>query len=182
MRFETDIKRIEELAAEREDENWEFRGYLKGWCDLSSDEIDAHFQRFFEEVSEEIDCTECANCCIKVTPLLKTGEIKILADSRGLSYSTFCEKYLVEDPEEGGFIFKTLPCPFLKDKRCIVYPSRPHECRSYPHLQKEGRIFSLTSIFENCSVCPIVYNVYELMKQELWNPEEMDEFIEFGDE
>jgi len=180
MSLVSDINTIEKLTAEKEDANWRFRCFLKGWCDLPSEEIDALFHRFTEEVTREIDCTECANCCRKVSPLLKSKDIERLAAFLGLSRTAFCEKYLVESEEDRGFHFKTLPCPFLEGNLCTVYSSRPHDCRSYPHLQKKDRVFSMTAIFSNCSVCPIVYNVYELLKHHLWDPDQMEEFLHFG--
>ena len=169
MKFEIDIRRIEKLAAQKADENWKFRNYLKGWCDLSSKEIDTRFKYYYEIVSKEIDCTKCANCCIKLQPLLSLRDVKSMATHLGLSYSLFLEKYIVEDEEEDGFVFNTFPCPLLKDNLCTVYSSRPLECRAYPHLDKKDRIFSMTTVFESCSVCLIVYNVYELLKKELWH-------------
>ena len=42
------------------------------------------------------------------------------------------------------------------------------DCRSYPHLHKKEIISRLMGVVFNCSVCPIVFNVYEQMKLELW--------------
>ena len=179
MKVETDIKRIEMLAAQKEDDNWKFRCFLKRRCDLPSEEIDALFQRFSEDVTREIDCTECANCCRKVSPLLNSKDVETLAALLGLSRGVFCEKYLVESEEDDGFHFKILPCPFLKGNFCTVYSSRPHDCRSYPHLHKKDRVFSMNAILSNCSVCPIVYNVYELLKEELSDTGQMDGFVDF---
>jgi Fe-S-cluster containining protein len=180
MKFETSMNRIEKLAAEKEDENWKFRCFLKGWCELSNEEIDELFHRFAEEVTREIDCTQCANCCREVKPLLQARDIERLANFLGMSLTSFCEKHLIESEDEEGFYFNTLPCPFLEGNLCTVYDSRPDDCRSYPHLQKEDRVFCITTIFSNCSVCPIIYNVYELLKNELWDPEQMEAFPRFG--
>jgi Fe-S-cluster containining protein len=180
MKFEFDIDRIKKLAIQREDENWMFRCFLKGRCDLSSEEIDTLFRQFAKEVTREIDCMECANCCREVKPLLQSKDMERLGSFLGLSRTSFCEKYLVESEEEKGFHFKILPCPFLEGNLCTVYDSRPHDCRSYPHLQKKDRVFCMTDIFSNCSVCPIVYNVYELLKKELYDPDQMEEFLRFG--
>ena len=170
MNFESDVNRVERLAEQKEDENWEFRCFLKGECDLSSEEIDELFRRFADEVTSKIDCTRCANCCKKVEPLLDSKDVERLAAFLDITSNDFCERYLVESDEESGFHFKSLPCPFLKDNLCTVYDARPHDCRSYPHLKKKDRVFSMNTIFSNCSICPIVYNVYELMKRELWSP------------
>jgi Fe-S-cluster containining protein len=55
----------------------------------------------------------------------------------------------------------------LLDNACTVYPDRPGVCRAYPTLYKEGFVRNLGITFSNCSVCPIVYNVYELVKMEI---------------
>ena len=44
---------------------------------------------------------------------------------------------------------------------------RPNDCRSYPHLHKPEFVFRLIQAVSNCSVCPISYNVFELLKQEI---------------
>ena len=40
--------------------------------------------------------------------------------------------------------------------------------RPFPHLHKEEFIFRLWGVVENCPICPIVFNVYEQLKDELW--------------
>ncbi|MFZ4394680.1 MAG: YkgJ family cysteine cluster protein [Kiritimatiellia bacterium] len=71
--------------------------------------------------------------------------------------------------EDGDLTFNRRPCPFLSENRCRVYEHRPDTCRSYPHLQKKEFVFRLTQAVGNCSVCPIVFNVYERLKTELWH-------------
>lgn len=179
MNIETDIKRIEKLADQKQEENWKFRCYLKELCYLPSEEIDALFQQFSESVKKEVDCTKCANCCKEISPLLNSKDIEVLAANLHLTRSAFHEKYLVESEDDEGFNFKSLPCPFLAGNLCSVYSFRPWDCRSYPHLHKKDRISHMNTIVSNCSVCPIVYNVYELLKKKLFDFEEMDEFFDF---
>ena len=38
MKLETDLKKIMEMAEKREDENWDFRSFLKGY-DIESEEL-----------------------------------------------------------------------------------------------------------------------------------------------
>jgi len=38
--METDLNKIRKLSKEKEDENWEFRSFLKG-CDISEEKIDS---------------------------------------------------------------------------------------------------------------------------------------------
>jgi Fe-S-cluster containining protein len=166
--MEIDPKRIRILSKEKEEENWRFRSFLKGY-DISIEELDAIVHELYEKVSSEIECTACANCCEQVTPLLYEEDIKRLARSTGDPVSQFKEKYLVEGEDEGNFEFNMRPCPFLKNKRCSQYDARPKDCRSFPHLHKPEFVFRLIGVVENCSICPIVFNVYEYLKDEIWH-------------
>ena len=40
MKVETDLKKIKEIAQKKEDENWEFRSFLKGY-DIKVEELDS---------------------------------------------------------------------------------------------------------------------------------------------
>jgi len=166
MKLETDPKRIAVLAKEKEDTNWAFRCFLKG-CDLSIEELDSVVHDLYKNVSSQIDCRQCANCCKVIRPLLEPRDIERLATHLRLSVEEFLSEYLEPDEDGEGYFFKTTPCAFLKDNLCTVYPQRPDACRSYPHLHKHEFVFRLNQVFSNCSVCPIVYNVYERLKQEM---------------
>jgi Fe-S-cluster containining protein len=61
-----------------------------------------------------------------------------------------------------------VPCGFLQEQGCSVYDSRPDDCRSFPHLHKREFRSRLIGVIENCSICPIVYNVFEGLKSDLW--------------
>ncbi|MBN1676299.1 MAG: hypothetical protein JXR37_34970 [Kiritimatiellae bacterium] len=52
------------------------------------------------------------------------------------------------------------------------------DCRSYPHLHKKPFVARLTQAYSNCSVCPIVYNVYEELKKRLWDRGKSLPFLE----
>jgi len=56
--IETDLEKIQALAREKEEENWEFRSFLKGFCPLSPEEIDRLVHKLNREVSSLIDCTK----------------------------------------------------------------------------------------------------------------------------
>ncbi|HUV79637.1 MAG TPA: YkgJ family cysteine cluster protein [Candidatus Bathyarchaeia archaeon] len=169
--METDIAIIKEASKEKAEENWAFRAYLRE-CNMSPEEIDAVVHRLSKEISSKIDCKACANCCKMVTPVLDEDDIVKLSAGLGISTAEFYEEYLVED--EDGLKFKMKPCPFLKDNSCWLYAYRPKDCRSYPHLHKEGFVFRLMEVIANCSVCPIVFNVYETLKEERWHKDPID--------
>ena len=85
MKVETDLKEIRETAEKKEDENWEFRSFLKGY-DIEVEELDSIVHGLFEGVYRE-----------------------------------------------------------------------------------EEFVFRLIGVIENYEVCPIVFNVYEQLKDELWH-------------
>ncbi|MFQ5649965.1 MAG: YkgJ family cysteine cluster protein [bacterium] len=176
MTIEKNLKTIERIGKERKDENWEFRSFLKQ-LDMEINEIDAIVHRITDEVSSQIDCTECGNCCKHVRPTLDDDDISRFASGLKISIAELREEYLVEQTESvSDPAFKALPCPFLVDNRCSNYEFRPKACASYPHLHKDEFVFRLWAVVENCSICPIVFNVYERLKLELWHNDDNDLF------
>ncbi len=167
MKLETKIQRIQQLAKKREEANWAFRCFLKG-SDFSIRSIDFAVHNLNREVSREIDCTRCANCCKTAQPVLTPADVRRLAKHLNLRVNEFRSRFLADDPEREGSAFRDRPCPFLQDNFCTVYEHRPRDCRSYPHLHKRGFVFRMNQAFENCAICPIVFNVYEDLKREFW--------------
>lgn len=167
--METNLNRIKKLSRKKEAENWKFRAFLKS-CNLPGEKIDSIVHDLFRDVSGKIDCKNCANCCRKILPLLDQDDIGRFSKGLGISPLEFKRHYLVEaEGEPGKYAFNKKPCPFLQDNLCSHYDLRPEDCRSYPHLHKEGFTSRVTGVIENCSICPIAYNVYELLKAELWH-------------
>lgn len=176
--METDINKIRVLSKEREDENWKFRSFLKE-CDISEDEIDSLVHKLYRKVSSEIDCTACANCCKEVQPVLDQEDAEKFSKGLGISVAQFKEKYLVEDEEPEKFVFNAKPCPFLKNNSCSNYPYRPKDCVSYPHLHNSDFVLRLIWVINNYSVCPIVFNVYECLKDEISHHSKFNNFNGF---
>jgi len=169
MKIETDLKKIEKIARKNEDENWEFRSFLKG-SHMEIDEMDFLVHRLFELVSKEIDCKMCANCCRTVSPGLDQEDIARLSQGLRMDTEGFKQQFLMKDEKNFSeeWIFNKKPCPFLKGNLCSHYELRPESCRSFPHLHKEEFVFRLLGVVNNYAVCPIVFNVYEQLKNELW--------------
>jgi Fe-S-cluster containining protein len=155
--IETDPRRVAKLAQARVDAHLKLRTYLKSH--VSEAETDALFSRLYQEVSREIDCTQCANCCVHQSPRLQVEDIERLSRRLGHERRELEKTLLREDAN--GFMFARQPCPLLEGKLCSCYEDRPEDCRSYPHLDKPGRVWSLMSIIGNAEVCPIVYEVLE---------------------
>lgn len=113
---------------------------------------------------ENINCLECANCCTTTGPLFLNKDIDRLARHFKMRPSEFTEKYLTTD-DDSDFVFKNMPCPFLKDKYCSVYESRPNACREYPHTQQRQILRKLAITEKNALICPAVSKVVEGLKK-----------------
>ena len=97
----TDPQEVERLAEELEDENWEFRVWIRNHYGFDDPKLNGMVWRLTGGLMEQIDCT--------------SGKWQLPA-----------------------------PCPLLEGNLCRVYGNR---------------------------ICPIVFNLFELMKEELnWRP------------
>ena len=143
------------------------------------EEVDKIVHRLNEEISSKIDCKTCANCCNTVLPVLNEKDIEKLSKGLRIPIAQVNSKYLTKEEDE--ITFNKTPCPLLKDNLFSYYDSRPKDCVSYPHLHKEGFVFRLFGVIDNYSVCPIVFNVFERLKAEIWHYRHFDEFEEFDD-
>ena len=75
--------------------------------------------------------------------------------------SEFIDAYLTID-EDGDFVAKTLPCPFLgSDNFCSIYENRPSDCHRFPYTDEDVIIKRQQPTLKNSSFCPIVYFVLE---------------------
>lgn len=181
MKLPTDPKVVARLAEAREDANWRFRTFLKG-VDFEIKELDAIVRKHYEYVARQIDCCACGNCCRQILPTLSDADVRRLAAGLGITAEEVVGRYLARD-EDGDLTFNRRPCPLLEGNLCRAYKHRPETCRSYPHLQNEDFVFRLAQAVSNCSVCPIVFNVFERLKDELWHkPDDVwDEELEWDD-
>ena len=168
MRLETDLARIEELAKQKDDENWRFRSFLKVY-DGPDGRIDSIFHDLYQRVSSAIDCRQCANCCKRIRPALSQKDIRAFAAGLRMPVDEFRARHLVPGETWGEWRFSKLPCPFLAENLCTNYEHRPRDCRSFPHLHKMDFTARLWNVVENYSICPIVFNVYEHLKEALWH-------------
>ena len=122
-------------------------------------ELDKIVHQLHEEAFLKIDCLECANCCSSISPTLYDKDIDRLSKALKIKPSVFTETYLKLD-EEGDYVFKETPCPFLlPDNYCLYYEARPKACREYPHTDRKRFYQILKLSVKNMEVCPAAYNV-----------------------
>jgi hypothetical protein len=164
-----DLVQIYVLAQAKEEENWEFRQFLKHQCRLGSSEIDKQVIATTKRIWAGIDCTQCANCCREVTPTFSEEEVNRLAVRLGMTRQKLIDAHLerAEDGDGNPWQTRTKPCPFLKNNRCSVYEDRPGDCRGYPYLDEPDFAFRTMGMIERTFTCPIVYEVMEELKPSL---------------
>lgn len=114
-----------------------------------------------EQAFSKVDCLQCANCCKNYSPRFKTPDIKRISKHLKMRESDFIETYLVVD-EEGDFVVKSLPCPFLgADNFCTIYDERPSDCRRFPYTDEDVIIKRQVLTLKNSTFCPITWYVLE---------------------
>ena len=162
----TDLVQIRLLGEKKRDENLRLRRHMK-----SHDHSDRILRRIAEGIEEQIDCTQCANCCRMATAKVTERDVDRLARHFRVKPERIMADYVVECEEEGHILRRREngECVFLEGNECTVYESRPEVCQRYPHLVRgQGSIASrMWSMVDRASVCPIVYNTLEAFKVEL---------------
>ena len=127
-------------------------------------DLDDRFHELHEEVFQEIDCLECANCCKTTSPIFIPADIDRIAKGLRMKSVDFIEQYLRVD-EEGDYVLKTAPCPFLgDDNKCFVYEDRPRACREYPHTDRKRMYQIMDLTLKNTLVCPAVGRIVQKLK------------------
>lgn len=166
--LETDHKRIETLSQKNANANLAFANYL---TTLNPEMVEERIKQVAAEVTAAVDCTACAKCCKALIIAPDYADVSLLASSQcasngePMTTGEFKKKYMRVD-FEGDLVFKQRPCPFLKNSRCSVYEVRPKLCRKYPYLDQGGVLKDLNRVLRNVSVCPIVFNTFERLKDE----------------
>jgi Fe-S-cluster containining protein len=156
-----DLNRFKELAKKKSAENKKF---LQGLKRKEPRNLDEAFHTVHEEVFEEINCLDCANCCKTTSPIFYENDIERLAKSLKMKPGDFVQKYLRID-EDNDYVLQTAPCPFLDaDNYCVVYEDRPKACREYPHTDRKKMYQVLDLANKNTMVCPAVFEMVERLK------------------
>jgi len=130
-----------------------------------ANQLDKEAQKLHDEIFNEIDCLQCANCCKSISPTLYDKDIERLSRTLRIKPSEFIDKFLLID-EDKDYVFKQAPCPFLDNENyCLVYESRPKACREYPHTDRPRFYQILKLTVKNTFVCPAAYYVMEEIKK-----------------
>lgn len=150
-------------AKQKEDENYAFRTFLKIHAD--PEELDKQFLELHHELFSSYDCNSCRNCCKQYRGNLSEEEITDCAEKFNMSPGEFKEKYLHQN-QEGTYDTNHLPCDFLQaDGSCLLGECKPVSCAEYPFTARPDRWSSLLGIMSNLSVCPVLFEMIERLKE-----------------
>ena len=153
---------FKDLARSKRKENKKFFSRLSK---QDGKKLNAQFHSMHEEVFSETDCLKCARCCRATGPLLTKQDIQRISKKQGMKPADFEKQYLRMD-EDGDWVMKSLPCPFLElaTNKCTIYEYAPKACRQYPHTDHPNMKSILGLTQTNVRHCPAVYEMVERMK------------------
>ncbi len=161
MESDLDIQRIMDLGLNQLKQNQKLASKLKS---SKPKNLDATVHEFHDAAFEEIDCLDCANCCMTTSPGMHDKDVERLAKHLRIKPVEVIEKYMEMDTD-GEYVFRSAPCPFLgADNYCSVYSSRPLACREYPHTNRKRFYQVLDLSVKNTAVCPAVVRIFEKLQ------------------
>jgi hypothetical protein len=165
----TDLVQIRLQGEKKRNENERFRRFMK-----SHSHSDRVLRRVAGEIEEQIDCTQCANCCKVASVTVSERDIERLARYLRITPAKFQAEYTTRSEKEDPTLRRTTEsgCTVLDGNFCNVYDARPDICRRFPHLVRgQGSLASrMWQFIDRACYCPIVYNSLEAFKQELKFP------------
>ena len=151
-------------AKQMEDENYAFRTYLKVHAD--PEKLDAQFLKLHHELFANYDCNSCRNCCKKYRGNLSDEDLSKCAEKFKMTPDDFKAQYLHQN-KEGTYDTNHKPCDFLqKDGSCLLGDCKPANCAEFPFTARPDRWASLLGIVSNASVCPVLFEMLEILKDE----------------
>ena len=160
----TDLVQIRRLGERKRGENMRLRVHLK-----THNYVERKLRKIGQEIQDQIDCRECANCCKVASIAPSKRDIDAMARFLRIGRAQFLEQYTALD-EEGELILKRSAsgCVFLEGLDCTIYEARPRTCDAFPHIVKgEGPISTrMWQFVDRATYCPIVYNSLEAFKVE----------------
>jgi len=68
------------------------------------------------EITQQIDCTLCGNCCSQLQPELHEKDIATLAHLENTTTENYTNNYCEKNESEEIFL-KAKPCHYLKEKK-----------------------------------------------------------------
>ncbi|MFC2114063.1 YkgJ family cysteine cluster protein [Bacteroidota bacterium] len=157
-----DLAKFQQKARKQFREN---EAFLKKLKQKKPKDLDAVVHQLHEEVFEQINCLDCANCCKTTSPAFYHKDIERLSRQMKMRPSEFAEDYLQLD-DDGAYMFRNEPCPFLDaENYCIYYDFRPLACKEYPLTNRKRFYQMLPLTLKNTLICPAVLEIVNSLKK-----------------
>ncbi len=151
-------------ATKKEKENLRFGSYLK--MNADEDVLDQQFLDLHNELYADYDCSKCRNCCKEYSGVIPEEDIPTDASKLGISEDQFKKFFLEWDRSEAQYVTRHQPCDFLQDDgECMLGDCKPDSCKEYPYTDQPERLYSMTNMLANVSVCPVVFEIFERLKK-----------------
>jgi Fe-S-cluster containining protein len=155
---------LEELKKRSEEELPAFFDFAKKVKQIPLSRFDEIAHPIVKEITSKIDCTQCGNCCRHQEPGVSEDEIERLSTCKNIPVKEFKDQFVAWDKEGISFLFQK-PCTFLHGNICSIYTQRPGSCADFPGLHRPRLKWRIKQVEENYSICPIVFNVVEKLKE-----------------
>ncbi len=162
--IQIDLSKIKYYAQKYEKQNGKFRSYLKN-MDQADEELDSLVVEISNAIVNQINCKTCANCCKEKSPIVSEKEILSISNRLEISKEEFINKYLENTEENNDFMISKRPCPFLKNNVCEIYDISRRIAGLIRIFKKKDLRSRLLGVIENYTVCPIVFNTYNQLKE-----------------
>jgi Fe-S-cluster containining protein len=161
----TDLVQIKRLGEQKFEENKKLRQHMS-----RHNYVERKLKAIAQNVEEQIECLECANCCRTATARLVDRDIDRVAKAAGMKRDRFLRECTEMTEDEGRILKRTeAGCIFLNGNECLVYEGRPASCEDFPHLVRGpgSLMHRMWAMAERATYCPITYNTLEEWKDEV---------------
>jgi Fe-S-cluster containining protein len=158
---------LEKFKADANNAQAANKKFLQQLKKVNARTLDDTVHTIHEEVFEETDCLQCANCCKTTGPLYTEKDIERISKHLRMKPADFEAKFLRVD-EDNDKVLQNLPCFFLnEDNTCSIYEVRPKACREYPHTDRK-KIYQINNLMiKNTVICPAAYEFVERIMKNL---------------
>lgn len=157
--------KIQAEAKRKEEENFEFRSFLK--MNADERELDQQFLRLHKELFADYDCSKCRNCCKMYKGSIPKEDIERDAQYLGIMTEQFVGFFLEKEEGESSYQTKHKPCDFLQeDGSCKLGDCKPDSCKKYPYTDQPERLQSLLGMLDHIEICPVAFEIFERLKKE----------------
>ena len=104
------------------------------------------------------NCSLCNLCCIDGVLHLNEADIKKISKHLKITPKSLVKQYTKYNLKTGE-IKINMPCSFLKNNQCIIYPVRPEVCRNYPVFVQNNDIVYVYGI-DTCATATLFFEAY----------------------